>query len=333
VKKAIKKVITEALSAASHSNEELVKQEMRRQQDVMMSQFALLDAKQAEASKASATQLKALQASVKEDLQAIKGGVESVLVRVDALKESQESMQRSLDTVGRQAALGNEQCRQGLAALEQNLKDTIESKGQLQLDALEVLGADLAGSLRASFTEILSPTKANVASNSDVSAAAAVQTDLLRELLVHVQDVQEQSRGMAEELGEFRRLARSQYELVASLEAGTNLMPHSFVILPEAAVVDEEAEEAQAVIVSPCFHRLTSCVKRVVKRVVRLGWEKSRLVFFCPVTLKQMKCGPKGGDLKGYVVKVPTALLRTIVPALKWGVFFLRIALATQVFE
>ena len=40
-----------------------------------------------------------------------------------------------------------------------------------------------------------------------------------------------------------------------------------------------------------------------------------------------MICGRKG---KGYNIKLPTEELKTIVPALRWGIFFLKAGLATQ---
>jgi len=46
-----------------------------------------------------------------------------------------------------------------------------------------------------------------------------------------------------------------------------------------------------------------------------------------PVSLKIMICGRKG---RGYNIKLPTSSLRTIVPALRWGLFFLKAGLATQ---
>ena len=45
-KDSIQELVSEALSAASHSNEELVKQEMRQLQDTMISHFKLLEEKQ-----------------------------------------------------------------------------------------------------------------------------------------------------------------------------------------------------------------------------------------------------------------------------------------------
>jgi hypothetical protein len=38
-------------------------------------------------------------------------------------------------------------------------------------------------------------------------------------------------------------------------------------------------------------------------------------------------CGPDG---TGYIINIPTSTLKTLVPAMKWGFFFLKVALATQ---
>ncbi len=46
-----------------------------------------------------------------------------------------------------------------------------------------------------------------------------------------------------------------------------------------------------------------------------------------PVSLKIMICGRKG---RGYNIKLPTSSLKKIVPALRWGLFFLKAGLASQ---
>ena len=56
VKDSIQELVSEALSAASHSNEELVKQEMRQLQDTMISHFKLLEEKQEKVAKANKKQ-------------------------------------------------------------------------------------------------------------------------------------------------------------------------------------------------------------------------------------------------------------------------------------
>ena len=41
----------------------------------------------------------------------------------------------------------------------------------------------------------------------------------------------------------------------------------------------------------------------------------------------QVPCGPNG---KGYEFKIPTDLVKSILPALRWGLLFLKVAMATQ---
>ena len=55
-KDSIQELVSEVLSAASHSNEELVKQEMRQLQDTMISHFKLLEEKQEKVAKANKKQ-------------------------------------------------------------------------------------------------------------------------------------------------------------------------------------------------------------------------------------------------------------------------------------
>jgi hypothetical protein len=319
VKKAIKKVITEALSAASHSNEELVKQEMRQMHETMLAHFKSLEEKQEQATDASRSQLKELQVSLQDELGKINGGIECVLHRVATLQASQEEFQRSLDTVAKSAALGNQQCRDGLEALEKSIKVAFETNGQLQLDALRVMGTDLSEALHRSISQMLAPYAGDTS-----AAAAAVQTDLLRELLGQVQEIKAQSVAMSEQFEIFMRLSKSQHEIVASMEADTNKMPHSFVVYPKPQSSEAAAVQPSR---SSVVNTLTSFAKRTKSSVTRLFFDISIIQFYCPVTGERVPCGPDGN---GYKVRVPNSLLKTVLPALSWGVFFLRVALSTQ---
>jgi hypothetical protein len=53
-----------------------------------------------------------------------------------------------------------------------------------------------------------------------------------------------------------------------------------------------------------------------------LLWDQSVLLFICPVSLKIMICGRNG---RGNNIKLPTSSLKTIVPALRRGLFFLKV--------
>ena len=73
--------------------------------------------------------------------------------------------------------------------------------------------------------------------------------------------------------------------------------------------------------------KMTGFLTRQKNQLQGLAWDRSRLFFVCPVSGAVVTCGPQG---KGYPLNIPTALLKAIAPALKWGVFFLKVALATQ---
>jgi hypothetical protein len=51
------------------------------------------------------------------------------------------------------------------------------------------------------------------------------------------------------------------------------------------------------------------------------------LVFICPVLMKEVPCGHEGA---GFLIQIPTQTLRTIIPILKYGILFAKVALATQ---
>ena len=51
------------------------------------------------------------------------------------------------------------------------------------------------------------------------------------------------------------------------------------------------------------------------------------MLFHVKYFIHQVTCGPYG---KGYTISLPTDLLKSIAPALKWGLLLLKVALATQ---
>ena len=82
----------------------------------------------------------------------------------------------------------------------------------------------------------------------------------------------------------------------------------------------------------PAKASVVSKVKNYLKRKVQeplmqVFWDESELFFVCPVTLQEVPCGPNN---KGYPISIPTAALRTVVPALRFGLVVLKIGLATQ---
>ena len=106
-------------------------------------------------------------------------------------------------------------------------------------------------------------------------------------------------------------------------------MPHTFVILPDLGVEEDDSDAKQQLSMA-C--KIKSYLMRKKDKMMGLVWERSRLYFICPVTGQAVPCGPPYAphNGKGYLIKVPTALVRALAPALKWGVIFLKVALASQ---
>eukprot|EP00595_Chromulina_sp_UTEXLB2642_P003265 CAMPEP_0196763294 /NCGR_PEP_ID=MMETSP1095-20130614/3768_1 /TAXON_ID=96789 ORGANISM="Chromulina nebulosa, Strain UTEXLB2642" /NCGR_SAMPLE_ID=MMETSP1095 /ASSEMBLY_ACC=CAM_ASM_000446 /LENGTH=379 /DNA_ID=CAMNT_0042116145 /DNA_START=1877 /DNA_END=3016 /DNA_ORIENTATION=- len=97
-------------------------------------------------------------------------------------------------------------------------------------------------------------------------------------------------------------------------------MPRTLIIRPKMSKpVDPNA---------PIIKKFYKFIKRnTYGRVCNLFWDETIISFICPITKRVVPCGPDG---KGYVINIPTNLLRTIAPAFKWGLIFLKLALASQ---
>jgi hypothetical protein len=116
-----------------------------------------------------------------------------------------------------------------------------------------------------------------------------------------VKSMQEKMDGFTDDFKRFNEISLEHYSAASK---GQNFMPSSFLLLPDVTV----AVDASASLVDKMFNR----ARRLKDSVVKLGWNKVRVVFFCPVTLKIVKCGP-------YILASPTKELRTVAAALKWG--------------
>ena len=104
--------------------------------------------------------------------------------------------------------------------------------------------------------------------------------------------------------------------LTSEIAKHTTRYPHTFVILPNPpkAKLGKDASTAS---------KVANYVRnKVFDPIMTLMWDKSMLIFICPISGKAVGTG--------YTIEIPKALLKTIIPALKWGLIFLKLALATQ---
>jgi hypothetical protein len=194
----------------------------------------------------------------------------------------------------------------GVAALSEVLKAQ-KGRGSIDDDALRNritriieeqmsgMGDLLCQDLKKSLGNVLA--KSNVSDGDDQPS----RDDKLDALLVMVKSMQEKMDGFTDDFKRFNELSLEHYSAASK---GRNFMPSSFLLLPDVTV----AVDASASLVDKMFNR----ARRLKESVVKLGWNKVRVVFFCPVTLEIVKCGP-------YILASPTKELRTVASALKWG--------------
>jgi hypothetical protein len=113
--------------------------------------------------------------------------------------------------------------------------------------------------------------------------------------------------------------------LTTSLEMKGNMMPITFIFKPKT---ERNKLDASA----STLNKVKNFAVRKISSMKKLAWEESLLVFICPVTGKEVPCGPireSNGKREGYEMKISTDLLKKLAPAFKWGLLFLRVAVLT----
>jgi hypothetical protein len=122
------------------------------------------------------------------------------------------------------------------------------------------------------------------------------------------------------DVDELRKRMSSVDVRLNSLETCNAVIPPTFLISPQPQI--EKLKESTSV-----TKKLVNYICRSKGLFVKLLWNECLLKFFCPILNEFVSCGVDG---KGYTISSPTSLLKTIVPVMKYGVLFIKIALATQ---
>ena len=238
------------------------------------------------------------------------------------LSQSLERLGGALSDLSQRAAAGDARMEAGLVALSTALDDhraalaqhgatatPPEQLAELIRTATATLDRDLSAQLQQCIAAVMTHSHEAAgrhASDRDkLDAIASVMGDLRTEV------------------GGVRLLAEEQRDLLSIIEERGNIMPHTFIILPEA----HPPLDAKAGADASTGSKIKNFLLRRKDQALGLLWERSRLFFVCPVTRQVVPCGPEG---QGYLISLPTALLRALAPALRWGVLFLKVALATQ---
>ena len=294
--------------------------------------------------------MKAVVIANNEDIKSVKKGQEILISGQQDLMEGQqevlkglrdlsEQLSRSLDGLGRTfmdlsaAAVKDPKVEFGVAALASALqahRDYLTKHGedatgtrlsQAINDATASLDPALASNLQRCIVDVMSSSSTG-SMNDNASGSVCTQNDKLDALMSVIKDMQGELRSV-------RELAHEQSDLLKVIEKRGNKMPHTFVIMPDTGKDENDAEAKQQLSMAG---KITSYLMRQKDKMIGLVWERSRLFFICPVTGQAVPCGPPAAphNGKGYLIKIPTAMVRTLAPALRWGVIFLKVALATQ---
>jgi len=203
-----------------------------------------------------------------------------------------------------QTATGNEAIVEELNYFRQ-LVELQRKAGRLDVDALLNSINNMGSEVASSLSSILGSSQGKGPS-SPSSDEVNKKLDILITMVSNVQD----------EVTHISKCVVNITRLTSKIAEHMTRYPHTFVILPEPpkAKLGKDAST---------FSKGLNYFKNIViNPIMTLMWEKSVLIFFCPISGKAVGTG--------YTIKIPTASLKTIVPALKWGLIFLKLALATQ---
>ena len=264
--------------------------------------------------------------------QDLKEGQQEVL---KGLRDLSEHLSRSLDGLGQTfmdlsaAAINDKKAESGVTALVSALEvhrqyltmhgedatGTILS--QTINDATATLDPALASNLQRCIVDVMSSSSAG-----PMNDTVPTQYDKLDALMNVMRDMQEELRSV-------RELAHEQCDLLKVIEKRGNKMPHTFVIIPDTGTEKDNTDANQQ---QSMMGKITSYLLLRKNKMIGLMWERSRLFFICPVTGQAVPCGPPKPphNGKGYLINVPTALVKALTPALQWGMIFLKVALASQ---
>ena len=290
--------------------------------------------------------MKALVASGNEDVKSIKKDQEILISGqqevLKGIRDLSEQLSRSLDGLGQTfmqlsaAAFKDPKVEFGVAALataleahreyltKHGLNTSSDAAGTMLIqtinDATASLDPALASNLQRYIVDVMSSSSAGPM-NDNASGSNPSQNDKLDALMGVMKDMQGELRSV-------RELAHEQSDLLKVIEKRGNKMPHTFVILPDMGAEESNTDASQLSMAG----KVKSYLLRQKDKILGLVWERSRLFFICPVTGRAVPCGPPYAphNGKGYLIKVPTALVRALAPALQWGVIFLKVALASQ---
>lgn len=185
----------------------------------------------------------------------------------------------SLDSIALQVALGSELQSKDMSAL---LQAVSQQKILLQTGELNEQTLQAAVATAVSHVEKSVRADINTSLNALMSSHGPSLTDKIDVLMDMVSSLQSQSERFAEEFKLFRSVSKDQSRMLALIEVQGNFMPLTFIVLPHLGISERQPTSASMI------DKMRNSAKRKMTTVTRLLWEKSRIVFICPVTLQQV---------------------------------------------
>jgi serine/threonine protein kinase len=205
--------------------------------------------------------------------------LESVEELSNQLQGSLGLLGASLDSIALQVALGSEPQSKDISALVQAV-----SQQKILLQTGELNEQALQSAVAAAMSHVEKSVQANVSTSLKemMSSIGPSLTDKIDVLMDMVGSLQSQSDRFAEEFRWFRSVSKDQSRMLALIEEQGNFMPLTFVVVPHFDISGKLPTSASMI------DKMKNSAKRKVNTVTRLLWEKSRIVFICPVTLQQV---------------------------------------------
>jgi serine/threonine protein kinase len=208
-----------------------------------------------------------------------------------------------------QTATDNEAIAEELNYFRQQL-ELQRKAGRLDVDALQKtitnMGSDVSREISSSLSSILASSQGKGPLSSTTTDEVNKKLDILICMVTNVQD----------EVTDISKSVVNISRLTSKIAENMTRYPHTFVILPKPPMAKLGKDASRVSKAMNYFKR------EMFSPVMALMWNESVLIFICPISKKAVGTG--------YTIQIPTALLKTIVPALKWGLIFLKLALATQ---
>lgn len=267
--------------------------------------------------------------ATKEDISRIIANTEQIMyqqeqnkdVLLSAIASLTENLQEAFEKFGdsmveltAQAAVGNRKSQEGIVALHEELLRQ-RSTGQINLDTLNSVMTRFENNEKLT-NKIANSFESIVATNNGGGPEVAKKMDLMISMV----------NNMKLQISNIQLQVTKVRELTVKIDGKSNNFPRTFIIKPGRQISAKSSTNDKNSF--SCVRKIGKFInQKILSNVDTLLWERSVLVFVCPVTMQEVPCGPEG---KGYEICLQSEFLKTAIPVLKWGFMFLKIALATQ---